>query len=274
LAGLAVFLGAYVTWRQFHVSREQLQLNLRATTEQLQTARDQLFIAQQGQITERFTRAVDQLGSSQLVIRMGGIHALARIAKDSPADVEVIAEILCSYVRQHAQASEDGELPGAAEAETAVPLLVARAADVQAVLTVLGRGLIRPDEQERLRLFGADLRRANLSRAHLVDADLEGTRLGGAWMPEARLDDADLSRADLREANLAGASLKGAELTGAILCGAHVEGASLREAILTDAQLDDVVANQATIWPEGFEPQEAGVIVKAGHSSMWWKPDL
>ncbi|MGP3965344.1 pentapeptide repeat-containing protein [Nonomuraea sp. 3N208] len=273
LVGLAVFLGAYVTWRQFLVSREQLQLNLRATAEQLQAARDQLAIAQQGQITDRFTRAVDQLGSSQLVVRMGGIHALARIAKDSAADVGVIAEILCSYVRQHAPAPEGNGL-GATEPEAAMPHLVTRAADVQAVLTVLGRGLIRPDEQEPLRLLGTDLRRAALSRGNLVGADLEGVRLDNAWMPEARLDDVDLSHADLRKANLAGASLKGADLTDAILCGAHVEGACLREAILTGAQLDGVVANQSTTWPEGFDPQEAGVVVEAGHAYTWWRPGL
>jgi hypothetical protein len=34
-----------------------------------------------GQITERFTRAVDQLGSKEIDIRLGGINALERIAR-------------------------------------------------------------------------------------------------------------------------------------------------------------------------------------------------
>jgi hypothetical protein len=49
------------------------------------TAR-QVDISREGQITERFTRAVDQLGSDNLDVRLGGIHALGRIAKDSPPD--------------------------------------------------------------------------------------------------------------------------------------------------------------------------------------------
>ncbi|MEV0389428.1 pentapeptide repeat-containing protein [Nonomuraea sp. NPDC050643] len=266
LAGLAVLIGAYAAWRQFHVSREQLQLNLRATTEQL-------LIAQQAQITERFTRAVDQLGSEQLVVRIGGIHALARIARDSPGDSGVIAEILCSYVRQYAPACTHDEALGTPTLETEIPHLIKRVPDVQAVLTVLSQRRIQPDEHEPLRLMGTDLRRANLSRAFLVGADLEGSQLNGAWMPEARLDDADLTRTGLRGANLAGAILDGADLTDADLCNAHLEGASLREANLRGARLDGVVANQATIWPEGFVPQERNVVIGGGRDFEWWRSD-
>src|SRR4051812_24926990 len=39
-----------------------------------------------GQLTERFTRAIDQLGSTSLDVRLGGIYALERIARDSADD--------------------------------------------------------------------------------------------------------------------------------------------------------------------------------------------
>jgi hypothetical protein len=39
-----------------------------------------------GQITERFTRAIDQLGEAELDVRLGGIYALERIARDSKDD--------------------------------------------------------------------------------------------------------------------------------------------------------------------------------------------
>jgi hypothetical protein len=58
LGGAAVLTGAWAAWRQLHLLRE-------------------------GQITERFTRAIDHLGSDQLDIRLGGIYALERIALDS-----------------------------------------------------------------------------------------------------------------------------------------------------------------------------------------------
>jgi hypothetical protein len=115
-AGLVVLLGAYFTWRQLHTARE-------------------------GQVTDRFTRAIDHLGSDQLDIRLGGIYALERIARDSKADRPTIAEVLTSYVRTHSpwlpsqpnQYKPDWPLD-------LQPDLRTRAPDVQAALTVLGRG--------------------------------------------------------------------------------------------------------------------------------------
>jgi len=84
LAGGALLLGAYFTWRQ------------------VQTGRQQVHLAEQGQITERFTRAIDQLGSDHLDVRLGGIYALERIARDSPGDRPTIGEVLTAYLRGHA----------------------------------------------------------------------------------------------------------------------------------------------------------------------------
>src|SRR5215204_2392989 len=83
LAGVVLALGAYFTYRQVMLSRTQVQ------------------ILQQGQITERFTRAIDQLGHAQLDVRLGGIYALERIVRDSPADRATIGEVLTAFVRTH-----------------------------------------------------------------------------------------------------------------------------------------------------------------------------
>lgn len=72
-----------------------------------------------------------------------------------------------------------------------------RAADVQAALTILARGTIRPEGNEPLSLLCVDLRRANLSNARLAGVDLEGTNLSWAWLPHAQLDGADLTNANL-----------------------------------------------------------------------------
>src|SRR6266511_4508891 len=84
VGGVVILLGAYYTYRQLQTGREQLQ------------------IAQQGQVTERFTRAIDQLGHAELDVRLGGIYALERIASDSPDDRTTIAEVLTAFVRGHA----------------------------------------------------------------------------------------------------------------------------------------------------------------------------
>lgn len=40
-------------------------------------------LSEQGQVTDRYTKAIEQLGSDKLNIRLGGIYALERIARDS-----------------------------------------------------------------------------------------------------------------------------------------------------------------------------------------------
>jgi hypothetical protein len=66
-----------------------------------------LQIVQEGQITERFTRAIEQLGNDQMEVRLGGIYALERIARDSARDHWPIMEILAAYLRTHARWEEE-----------------------------------------------------------------------------------------------------------------------------------------------------------------------
>ena len=58
--------------------------------------------AEQGHITDRFTAAVEQLGSDKMAVRLGAIYALERISKDSPRDYWTIMETLTAFVRERA----------------------------------------------------------------------------------------------------------------------------------------------------------------------------
>src|SRR4051794_38038085 len=96
-----------------------------------------------GQVTERFTRAVDQLGGERLEVRLGGIYALERIARDSKHDHPQVVELLSAFVREHAALSA-ALGPAHPPARTDRPRS-ALPADVQAALTVLGRRNINYD---------------------------------------------------------------------------------------------------------------------------------
>jgi hypothetical protein len=203
------------------------------TYRQLQTGREQLQIAQQGQVTERFTRAIDQLGHPELDVRLGGIYALERIANDSPNDRTTIAEVLTAFVRGHAP--WPSRLPGQYRADAPieqVPELPARAPDVQAALTVLARRQPLPKLRGRLDLEASDLRKARLEDANLQDASLAKANL-----QEAILDAADLQGAILYNVNLQGAVLADAKLQQASFDGAKLQGARLERAQLQGAQL-------------------------------------
>ena len=258
--GLVLLVGAYVTWRQLQLSRESMRQTIEATNAQLKAAQDQLTVDRESQLTQRFAQAVDQLGSEQIVVRIGGIYALERVARNSAADAGAVAELLCSYIRQHSPRAVGGTVHDPSSASVPDHLEL-RAADVRTALFVLKKGTIRPEGDEPLRLLGTDLQRAGLDSARLDGVDLQGADLRSAWLRWAHLDGADLSYSDLRGAHLDGASLLGAEMTGAQLQGTHLEGASLRGVLdLDHAQLDGAVVDDETVWPEQFSPHEAGVI--------------
>lgn len=83
-----------------------------------------------GQVTDRFTKAIEQLGSNNAQVRMGAIYALERIASDSKRDQSSVAAMLAAVVRF--RSPDTGSSGG-------VSLLKIRAPDAQAALTVLGR---------------------------------------------------------------------------------------------------------------------------------------
>ena len=97
LGGVAIGITLYYTWRRITIAEEDLKI----TQENLKVAQDNLKVTQEGQITERFTRAIDQLGNKKIEIRLGGIYSLERISKESDQDYWPIMEVLTAYVRNH-----------------------------------------------------------------------------------------------------------------------------------------------------------------------------
>ncbi|MFD9882593.1 pentapeptide repeat-containing protein [Streptomyces alboflavus] len=51
--------------------------------------------------TERFSQAVEQLGSDSPAVRLGGVHALAGLADDAPdhSQRQTCVDVLCAYLR-------------------------------------------------------------------------------------------------------------------------------------------------------------------------------
>jgi uncharacterized protein YjbI with pentapeptide repeats len=228
-AGLFAAGALVYTARNFRLSRRTVELT------------------EQGQVTDRYTRAIEQLGSVTVDVRIGGIYALERMAHDSPRDHPTVMEVLAAFVREHSQWLQQdvrGALAGGPDPRITSP-------DVQTAITVIGRRN-RKYDQRRVNLAGTHLNRANLTGADFTGADLADTNLyrtnltaatltnvdlTGANLTEANLNDADLPKANLAGANLTGANLKSANLAGANLRVACLTGANLRYANLQGAQL-------------------------------------
>src|SRR5260370_36304180 len=82
--GLILLAGLYFSWRTITVT-------------------------ERGQITDRFSKAVDQLGRSDdtgkpsnLFLRLGGIYAFERIAEDSESDHAAVFALLTEVVKSRA----------------------------------------------------------------------------------------------------------------------------------------------------------------------------
>ncbi len=184
-------------------------------------------------MTDRYTKAIEQLGSEKLDVRIGGIYALERVARDSPRDHPTVMEVLAAFTREHSR--EQTPLP---ESDDAPAPEGTTQPDVQAALTVIGRRDAAHDRQP-IDLADTHLARANLTDADLTDADLTGAILTGAILIQAHLASAHLTGADLADAHLARADLTGADLTSADLSGAGLTQAHLADAGLADAHLAD-----------------------------------
>lgn len=275
LGGLAVLAGAAFAYGQLLTNRRQLQHSIESSQQQQELDR-------QGQVTERFTRAIDQLGHENPDVRLGGIYALERIAKDSPQDRASIAEILAAFVRNHAPwpPNRPGQ-PGDDWPSEDIPPMWEWAPEAQAALTVLGRQEPPIDLRQPLDLRRTDLRRADLIDAQLPEVDFEGAQLWSADLRGARLRKANFFEADLHGADLEGAVLQGAsfavaelddanleraQLQGADLRG-FVQGANLRNAQLQGAnlkgsRLQGARYNNKTVWPDGFDYEAAEAKLK------------
>jgi hypothetical protein len=122
IGGVVLIADLFFTWANLKITQDTTTKNLEMTRE--------------GQITDRFTKAVAQLGErdeEKLAVRLGGIYALERIAMESEEDRMPVVDVLMAYVREYAPWP-----PKRAEEPSTIPKEVHPTADIQTILTWLG----------------------------------------------------------------------------------------------------------------------------------------
>lgn len=181
LGGAVVVTGLYFTARGFRLTRE-------------------------GHITDRYSRAIEHVGSTNADVRIGGIYALERIARDSVADRDVVYEVLTTFIREHTRTAPQE------------PSDERVGADVQAALNVLAR---RPPTARgrSLDLYMSGLNGADFRAGDFRGASLYYSRLDGAIFTGSNIDGAGLSfckakGAGFNHCSAQGASFVNAEYTG------------------------------------------------------------
>jgi hypothetical protein len=187
LGGLAVAVTIYFTYGNFKIAQENIKLT------------------QDRSITDTFSKAIEQLGSADMSVRLGGIHSLARIAKSSQADCFPVMQVLTGFLRNKYRAPVDhiadiATLPGSSNCPV----------EVQSILTIVGeRYWPNPDGYE---------------------LDLSAIEISDAWVPYAKFQNVYFWYVKLADCNFAGAKLNNADFKGAVLTGCDFTGADLSNA--------------------------------------------
>jgi len=236
--GAALLIGLFFTWRNIRATEVNLQIAQKTTASTLE-------LTKESQITERFSRAIEQLGSEKLEVRLGGIYALERVAKDSASDHWTVMEVLTAFIRENAKWA------GAKQGKESAPErnFLTFPTDIQSILTVLGRrgrGKEREDgDRQFLFLINTDLRHADFFEAHFERAYLNGAHLEDSIAIAAHFDRAQLGGAHLERANFDYTSCQGAAFEGAYLKDASLNGTNFQGATLKGTHLEGVDLSSA-----------------------------
>ena len=207
--------------------------------------------AQRSLLNERYQKGADMLGSKVLSVRVGGVYALERLAKEHAEDYHIpITVLFCAFVRNPPK-DENAKDKNNNNAQSDTPQEEKHSkirADVQAIMTALGRRNKKQRKIENQKTSKEPI--LNLTGANLFGMGLAGANVSGARFDHAKLYSAVLDGADLSSARLDGADLSSARLKG-------VRG-------LTQAQLDQAVA-----YPKNPPNLEGAKDSETGEPLVW-----
>jgi hypothetical protein len=227
--------------------------------------------SQSEQVGQRFTRAVDQLGSERAETRIASVRALETLARESPDLAWTVQEVLAAWIRSRIPRREPTTNPEF-EAVFGGRRPFKPPTEVQRALTLLASKAWRPPVPEPTRGDGEDdwkYRERLLQYRITFRINLSGTDLRGVFLDYAKLDAADLSSSDLVGASLRNASLRDVALydcdaRGADFSMSVLDGADISRTNFTDGTVYGATFRGATLWgtilrgvgrtvPEAFE---------------------
>lgn len=249
IAGAAGVVAIIYTVRRHDLERRSVEL----TKETLQATRERdnesALLARDSQVTDRYTKAIAQLASSNPTECLGGIYALERIMHDSERDHQTIVEVLAAFVREHATPPI-----GSSEANLQHSRILV---SIQAALTVIGRRPVRheanPIDLGGVWLPGVVLPDARMHDVNFYGANLSATNFVNANLERAYLAEATLKEANLTEANLRDASLYRVHAERARFAETHLETANCLEGHFGNANFSGVRAQDGNFFRSRLE---------------------
>jgi hypothetical protein len=251
---IGTLLGLVLVYVDLKGNERAAELTQRQISEQSDASQKQFKLAQDNQIADRFSRAVSQLGSDEVQIRLGGIYALERIAQDSERDEPTVADVLTAFIRERQRWSDQ-------VVEDNCDRHIKPPTDVQTTIIVLGRLPVSNNGSPRpiLILTNVDLRGAEFARgnyegavfyrSHLDGAYFYRSKFAGAQFDESYLDCGYFVETDMTEAFMFKASLRKAGCANTSFQGADFAYGDLTQSSLicnlTNARFNDAIIRGA-----------------------------
>jgi uncharacterized protein YjbI with pentapeptide repeats len=239
--------------------------------------------AQRDERFRRFIEACKLLSDNSTSVRLGGIYALERLARDSKGDFPRILELLCAFVR------------------TGKKRLGQCATDVGTAFSVIARlaevtrekgGEVEFDDSLRhQQTLGKDLSNASLNGVRTYIPLLPGVNLNGASVMDSAFTGGVLAQAKFRGANLSrttfsatflrqadftssrcvGTEFRASDMTDAVLCGADLtnatfdgcdlNGADMEGAVVVGASFKRAYYDAKTKLPAELDAQSSGMVL-------------
>ena len=194
--------------------------------QRLKKQEEQIDLQRKQRTDDRFTTAVELLGSSEASARTGAIYSLYHLAIEDKKYRKEVAQILCSHIRSKTNEpdyKEEHKERASNEIQTTIDLLLK---DKDG-----NKGLYCQDFAKEI-----NFPKVNFEYAYLVKADFAEAHCQGANFRFAQCQGADFAEAQCQGANFNKAQCQGADFYNAQCQGANFIRAQCQKADFTEAQ--------------------------------------
>lgn len=242
-AGFGVLTGIYVSLWRAKTTEKSVNLQSEAILKQGQ----QIQLSAKSQIDERFSNAIEHLGSEKEPVLLGGIAELHQIAKENPNNyAEVVFNILCSYIRSNTNIYKKNadEINGTA---------------IQTIIDYLFKPPI--ESENPYKGLKADMAHSNLVDVDINNCNFKGANFSYCYMPsieDVSMENANISKARfttsvLRNINLSNSKTSDTSFHYATLENVTFENCQELFSIhFTDSELKNVKFDNAHIYGSSF----------------------
>jgi len=192
-----------------------------------------LQIAERGQVTERFSKAVEHIGDKENVsVRIGGLYALEKIALDSEKERATIQKVIASFIRRP---------PYLDKSKTTISSNLNDCPDIHIAIKIfrdLNNSSDSYPDLSNARLEYLDLSRLDLSKLNFTGASFKGSSLKYANLNKSNFVTSDFEKSDLSNVSVHSTNFMNTDFTKSILFQSTIKDCCLSFSKFEEAEIE------------------------------------